>query len=303
VVPLGAYGVFASSGVAAGAAVGFSLFFLVRRFHYRPRLAVPWRVMREQASYSGANYLASLFNLLPMLIVPLIIINGRGATDAAYFYMAFQMVNMLNAVTYAVSQSMFAEGSYGEVPLGRLAARSARLLAATVLPLSALLAILSGALLHLFGGAYSHHASGTLMVLALSAPATAFTTWTSALLRLTRQLAALVLANVVYFVAICGLSALVVHRGLDWMAGAWLVGNVFAGIVGGAALAVRARRMGASAPVLSASTLTPAVARAGYSEDRPGGRPLLTVRLDDCRQLTSGPPTTISSHDPGGERR
>lgn len=229
---LGAYGIFAASGVAAVAAVGLSLFFMARGFAYRPKVQIARRVVRRVFAFSSLNYLANLVNIAPILLLPLIVINVRGPSQAGYYFIAFQIANLLNAVTYAVSQALFAEGSYASTVFAPLVRRSAKLLALTVLPASAFLALTGHWLLLAFGAGYSSHSTVTLVIFAASCPAVALKVWTSTILRLKMQLAGLIWSNVIYLISICGLAALWAHRGLPWVAGAWLLGNLIAGGVG-----------------------------------------------------------------------
>ena len=95
------------------------------------------------------------------------------------------------------------------------------------------MALLSGAgrwLLLVFGSAYSRHAGPALAVFGLAVPAVALNVWSHTMLKLTRQLQALVASNAVFVLAVCGLAAAWVHRGLAWVALAWLVGNLAGGV-------------------------------------------------------------------------
>ena len=82
------------------------------------------------------------------------------------------------------------------------------------------------------------------MVLGASAVAVTANVWASAMLKVTKQLTAMVCANVVYAAVIIGLAATWAHRGLAWVALAWLLGNVAASAVASGALI-----MGRRAPV------------------------------------------------------
>jgi O-antigen/teichoic acid export membrane protein len=238
-VGLGAYGIFAASGLAAAAALGSSVFFLVRSFGFRFKLRVDRDVIRRTFRYSAANYVGSVLNIVPIMVVPVLVLNGRRASDAAFYYMAFQVANLFNAVAYAISQSLFAEGSYAESDLRRLVRRSALLLGVIVVPATAVCMAGANLVLHVFGPSYARHGTGALVVLSLAIPAVALNSWTTSLLRLSKQLGTLIWSNVVFAVGICGLSALWVSRGLTWVALAWLVGNLASGVIGGLAFMLR----------------------------------------------------------------
>jgi len=241
VVGLGAYGIFTASTGAALVAVAFSIIFLVRRFSYRPHLRVSLAVIRQVFTFSGLNYFASLLNVVPVLFVPAIVINGRGASEAGYYYVAFQMANLLYAISFAISASLFSEGSYEDGNLAGLARRSAKYLGLLAIPAVVLLSLGGHWLLLAFGREYSLHAGPALAVFGLAVPAVSLNMWSHVMLRLSKQLGGLVWSNVVLVIVVCGLALLWVHRGLAWVALAWLLGNLAAGSSALAALA-RPRR-------------------------------------------------------------
>lgn len=230
VVAMGSYGIFTASTGAAAAAVAFSIFFMMRRFDYRPELRVSREVIRQVYTFSGLNYVASLLNVVPVLVLPAIVINGLGASAAGYYYVAFQMANLLYAVSFAISASLFSEGSYEDDNLDALARRSAKYLALLAIPTVALLSLGGHWLLAIFGREYSLHAGPPLAVFGLAVPAVSLNMWSHVMLRLTRHLAGLVWSNVALVVVVCGLALLWVHRGLTWVALAWLLGNLAAGV-------------------------------------------------------------------------
>jgi O-antigen/teichoic acid export membrane protein len=230
VVGLGAFGIFTASTGAALVAVIFSIIFLARHFDYRPSIQVSPAVLRHVLTFSGLNYVASLLNVVPVLFVPAIVINARGASEAGYYYVAFQMANLLYAVSFAISASLFSEGSYEDGNLERLAWRAAKDLGLLAVPAVGLLSGGGRWLLLAFGREYSLHAGPALAVLGLAVPAVSLNMWSHVMLRLSRQLGVLVWSNVVLVVVTCGLALLWVHRGLAWVALAGLLGNLAAGV-------------------------------------------------------------------------
>jgi O-antigen/teichoic acid export membrane protein len=241
-VGLGTFGIFASAGIASGLAVVFSLYFMNRALDYRPAFQVKLRTLRSALSFSAASYLSNLLNLMPLLVLPVIVLDSLGAASAGYYFLAFQMANLLYSVAFAVTESLLAEGSQHEVDLKRLARHSATVLV-ILIPGGGLALAGSGHwLLLLFGRAYSQHGTEALMVLGVSAVAVTTNVWASAMLKVTKQLSAMVCANVVYAVVIIGLAATWAHRGLAWVALAWLLGNVAASVVASSALIMGRRQ-------------------------------------------------------------
>jgi O-antigen/teichoic acid export membrane protein len=228
VVGLGAYGVFLSSGLAAAAAVLASLLLMARSIGYRPRLVLSAGVLRRTWHYSAGNYLASLLALAPVLVAPIIVLDVRGPREAGFYYMAFQCATILFAFGYAVSQSMFAEGSHDGADLRTLLRRSARVLVLVYVPASIVVALLARWILLLFGPAYSVNATSALTVFALSAPFVALLAASTTVLRVRKWLRAIVATNLVYAVVILGLGIPAASHGLAWVAASWLIGNVLA---------------------------------------------------------------------------
>ena len=229
---LGTYGIFLAFGTAAMVAMIMSILFLSLRFGYLPKLQIHRPTLARVFRYSFLNYLADLLNIAPTLVLPLIILSRLGAADAAYFYLAFMIANLVYTIAYAVSQSLFAEGSYADRPLRVLLKRSGLALVALMVPCALVLYLTAGWLLTIYGHGYRAGALGLLQILALAAPAVTINIMSGVLLRIHKQIGALLASHVVYCLAICGLALLWVHSGLVWIGYAWLAGQFAAAGVG-----------------------------------------------------------------------
>jgi O-antigen/teichoic acid export membrane protein len=227
----GALGIFTSSGVAALVGVGLSLILMVRHFGYRYRPIIDVGVVRATFAYSASSYVSSLLNLLPQLVLPVIVLRAQGAAETGFYFVAFQIANLPNGVSYAISQSLFAEGSQPGADVMALARRSARLNAAVLLPGIALCVLAARLVLAPFGVTYAAHAAGTLTWFALGCLTVALNVWASVLLRLVHRLELLVWSNVVFVVVTCGLSLWLAPLGTVWVAVAWLAGNLVSGSI------------------------------------------------------------------------
>ena len=233
----GAFGLyFASVGGFAAAAIA-SLILIWTLLGVRPRLRGTFAVMRPLLRFSGANYLGGVFTLAPALVVPLIVLARLGASAAAYYYVAFQLANLVFAGGYAVTQTFLAEGGHGEEELKILTRRAARVLAVLTVPACLVVAIGAPVLLGLFGPAYSRHGTDVLILLALAAIPVAALNWLVTILRLLKQLMGVAVSNGVYAVAICGLTWVLAPRGLSYVGVAWLGGALVGVIVAAVAVA------------------------------------------------------------------
>jgi hypothetical protein len=83
-------------------------------------------------------------------------------------------------------------------------------------------------------------------VLAVSSFAVAFHAWGSFLLKITGQVPAMILSEVVFALATTVLVVLAIDGGPAWVAAAWGGGNLVAGVVAASALVARVRRTGGS---------------------------------------------------------
>ncbi len=225
-VTFGSFGVFASSGLAATIALILSIFYLTKKFNYKPKISVSKNLLKDLWKFSSANYLSDFFNITPIIIIPIIIMNKLGAPQAGYYYLAFMLANLLYAVAYSVSQSLFAEGSHGEKSLRSLFKHSALILAAIMIPAGLILSLLGPFLLHIFGKSYGEEAGKVITILALAAPAVAAYILSIILLRITNKLNTLIGVNAIYVLTICGLAYVWASRGLVWVALAWLIGHL-----------------------------------------------------------------------------
>jgi O-antigen/teichoic acid export membrane protein len=230
-VSFGAFGIYMAQSVAATCAMILSIYFMIKRFNYRPSLKINKTVLKEVLRYSSGNYVASLLNTAPTIILPIIVLDSLGAAPAGYYYLAFMMANVLYAVSYAVAQSLFAEGSTNEADLMKLVGRATKLIAALVLPASVALVLLGPVLLSFFGHAYSTHSKDLLYVLAAAGPVMGGVGICSIIMRITKQTKALIITNAIYLVATCGSGLLWIHKGLVWAGVAWLIGQTVTLIV------------------------------------------------------------------------
>jgi O-antigen/teichoic acid export membrane protein len=228
---VGAYGVFASSGLAISIGLVTSILFLIFKFNYRPRLMIDLLALKKVFLYSFTNYLANLINIIPTLILPIIIIDHLSAAAAGYYYLAFMIINLLYAVSASVSLSLFAEGSYAENVLRTLIQRSAVILVALMVPAGVILAVCGPLVLEFFGKSYSAGGSSVIVILAIASPAVAAYNLGSVLLRIRHQIYSLLCINIVYTITVSGLTLYWVDKGLIWVAFAWTVGNLVASVL------------------------------------------------------------------------
>jgi O-antigen/teichoic acid export membrane protein len=240
-VSAGAIGIFAASGIASGIAAVLS----VIAIHSQLKIQIRWRfsldVLRETFRYSLGNYLSSCLNLVPLLVIPILVLDRLGPAIAAAYFIAFQIATVINSVSYAVGEALFAEGSHEQENLRELMRRSATIMGAVITPAVLTAVLLAGPVLRIFGSTYKSTAQSTLIVLAVSSFAVAFNTWTSFLLKITRWLVVMIVSEVVFAGATTVLVVLAAPRGPAWVAAAWGCGNLICGAIAAVAIAARTK--------------------------------------------------------------
>jgi len=195
-----------------------------------------------EVGFSSASYLSSILNLGPVMLLPAVTLHYLGAEETAYYYVAFQIANLLTAASYAVGESLTAEVSTDESRFGALLLRSAKLLTLLLVPAVTVVAATSGLLLRAFGTAYATEARHLLVVLSLAAFAVGLNTWAGFALKLVRRMGHLIVSNVLYTVVTLGLACLLARCGVVGIGWAWLIGNATSGLYAAAALAVAHHR-------------------------------------------------------------
>jgi O-antigen/teichoic acid export membrane protein len=238
-VGTGAYGLFCASAAGSAAAALASILLMTKALRWRPALRKPFQTLLPLLRFSGATYVGNVLNLLPILVVPLIVLDRLGASAAAYYFVAFQIANLLYSAAYAIEQAFLAEGSQAGVDWRELVRRSLRVLIALCLPAGLVLFLIAHWLLLMFGSKYSQHGTAALMVLAVAVIPVAANCWLQTVLRLSGRLRAIVVSNSVYAVAICGLAWFLAPHGLTGLAAAWPVGA----LLGAAAAAMPAKSL------------------------------------------------------------
>lgn len=245
----GAYGVFTAASGGLMAAAITSLLIMLRKGMWRPEFGNYRELLKPMIRYSAVNYVSSLLNMLPTVLVPIIVLNRIGASGAAYYYVSFQLANLLFTAVYSVEQAFLVEGSQAGALSRAVLMRSARVLLALCVPAFIVVILFGHQLLLAFGPKYGAHAEGSLVALTLAVLPVAAQNWFVTILRLSSKLNAVIWSSAVYAVIITGLSWVLAPHGLAEMSLSWLIGNLAAAAVAGVAAlrTIRQQRSGAPA--------------------------------------------------------
>ncbi len=229
----GAMAIFVAAGIAQVINVGLSIGAMMKYFGYRPRLSFSKNVMREIAGYSFGAYIASFFNLLPGTALPLIVTDRLGAADAAFFYIAFTIANLLFTIGYATMQSLFAEGSHDEAKLHAHAIKGLKMASLLTLPAIVVVCVVAPLVLRIFGHSYATGALGLLRILSVSSIFVVGYSALTVIFKVLKHVRAMIFVNFSYAATIVVLSVALARplhlAGVGW---AWMAGNIVAVFVG-----------------------------------------------------------------------
>jgi O-antigen/teichoic acid export membrane protein len=231
-IGLGAYGIYASTLGAYLICAVTSLFVMSRTKIFRFTFGLRGGINRNLIRYSISDYLAGIFTIAPVMLLPLVALHSLGKADAGYYYLTFQIANMIYAISLSVGESLLSEGAAAQSQLPSLLRRSGALLSALVVPAIVVLWLAGGLLLSLFGTDYAEHGAELLSVLALAALPVTIYTWASFLLKLTRQMRSLIISSLAFASVTLGFAVAWADRGIVWLGWAWLAGNLVGAVVG-----------------------------------------------------------------------
>jgi O-antigen/teichoic acid export membrane protein len=232
----GTVGIFTSYGVGCIAAAASSVWLIGWRLRLRLRPTANVRALHGYLSFSAAGYVSSLLNLAPLVILPLITLDELGSRSAGYYYIAFQVANMLGAIPFAVCESLFAELSHAPQNFAKLARRSAAVIAAAMVPAVACVAVAARLVLSVFGSSYAMHGAPVLRLLCVGGIPVALNTWASFLLKSRRQMGWLIWSNVFYLLTAAGLALALARYGLWGIGVSWMAANAVSAAVAVAGL-------------------------------------------------------------------
>jgi O-antigen/teichoic acid export membrane protein len=229
---VGAFGIVLSTGVGYAMAAVASLVLMKRALAMRWAWPRKGAALRQLGKFSTSAYIAQVLNLAPMQLLPMIVLQSLGPVQAAAFFMAFQIANLVYLIGFAVSQTMYSELSHNGDNVMSLIVKSARLLAALLVPAVVVLYLFGGHVLHLIGADYAEQGVEVLRILLLGAFAVGVSAMTNSLLKALSRMKLLIVANATACLVILGAAQIVAPRGLDWVAGAWILGTLCAATIG-----------------------------------------------------------------------
>jgi O-antigen/teichoic acid export membrane protein len=166
------------------------------------------------------------------------------AEQNAYFYVAWMIAGLVQAIPLAVSASLFAEGSHSEEALGANARRSFRFIILLLVPAIILLVALGKWLLLLFGENYSSNGLTLLWILGASGIFIAVNDVYYSILRVRGRIRELFFIRALISIAVIIASSLIAPKiGIVGIGYAWISAQAVASIYVLLTVGVRYRAM------------------------------------------------------------
>lgn len=190
------------------------------------------RLLRRYLSLTSGNYLATIFGMLPLGVVPILVLVILGPAAAGRFAVAFLIAGFLNIIPSTVAQVLFAEASREGASLREQLRKAIRGVYGLLLPPLIIVVLAAPLLLRIFGPAYAAAASGCLRVLALSALLTGGTYLIDSLLIAQDRVAAYIFMNGANAALVLGLVGVLLPRGLTAGAVGWAVAQGLSLLIG-----------------------------------------------------------------------
>jgi O-antigen/teichoic acid export membrane protein len=168
VIPI--LGIYVSWGIASTASALIGIFWFIPWIirGYFPRPGIKKTVLDEMFRFSAANFICNIFWMLPVVLLPLMVINILGAEQNAYYYIGWSAASIIFIIPASISQSLFAEGSHSQDKLGQEVRKCLKISLVLIFPALILLITLGDKILWLFGRAYSENTTSLIWVLAPS---------------------------------------------------------------------------------------------------------------------------------------
>ena len=204
------------------------------------------RILREILPFSFGNYISAVLEILPMLILPVFIVNILEVKDAAYFLVAWAITAVTIQIPGAVATSLFAEGSSNqEIEFRSNLKKSIKFIIFLLIPTILFLLIFGDTVLSLFGQTYSEHATRLLGFFMMGCIPLAINQIYFTIKRVQLDVQPLIVVNLlIAVIVISGSYVLMKMIGLIGVGIAWSLGQGTAAVIVSISLLKRYRTSG-----------------------------------------------------------
>lgn len=149
---LGAFGIFISAGIAYFIGLIFGIVFLNSMIGFKFFL-IDLTFLRKTFSFTMGNFVSTIISQIPILLLPILILNNLGPADAAFYYVAFVIGNIVLIIPDSINRSLYVEVCYGENLIQTLK-KAFFGIYALLIPSVLIIYFFSNIILSIFGSAY-----------------------------------------------------------------------------------------------------------------------------------------------------
>jgi O-antigen/teichoic acid export membrane protein len=231
-IGFGAWGVFLAAATAQAVGFGLSIYIMIRRLDFKPRISINTGVLKLIRKYSFGNYVSGVLNLIPLTLLPVIITGSLGPQQAAYYYIVMMIGSLLFVIPQAVTGSLFAEGSHNEEAMHENIYKAIKIIGALLIPSILVLLFGGGIILSFFGKGYLNGGVNFMNIIAISGLAVAGYAIINSFFRVKKYIWGLMATNLTYMTMTLVLTFTLLRYGLLGIGFAWTGGNLAAGVIG-----------------------------------------------------------------------
>lgn len=220
---LGSLGIFYAFGFAYFVAALFALVVIRGYVNLSPR--IDREFTQRTFRFSSLNYFASLFQNIPELVMPILIVSLLNPESAALYFVAYALGSLVLIIPDAMSISFFVEGSHG-INLRKGVVRTLVAIYVVLIPAVVFVFFFGDLFLGLFGKEYIA-AFDLLRVIAVSSLFVTIYNLFIPLQNVRFQVGGIVIMNLIRFMLILGLSYVFLTKfGVIGAGYAWAITHV-----------------------------------------------------------------------------
>jgi O-antigen/teichoic acid export membrane protein len=245
----GAFGLYGSVAGAVLCCALASVWLIFRHLGGPLRLS-PSKELLATRGFAAAGYVTYVLTVVPLLVLPIIVINELGSAQGGAYFISFQVVGLLHAVVLAIANAGYAECERAAHRRHAVARKAGLALVGIAVAGCLAMVVLAPYFLRIFGSHYVDSGTATLRVLALAIVAAAFNYAGAIRLRLASNLAAMILVQLASTVVMLVLALELAPRGTVWVAASFGIGHLVGGLLGFVVTSTVAR-FSDDAPVVS----------------------------------------------------
>lgn len=184
------------------------------------------------AQYTAANYVGQMLGQIAASLLPFIVVNRLGVVDNAYYYQAWTIAYLLQAVASYMAASFTVEASVNTDRTADYLRKTFVHMLRIIVPASVLIAVGAPLIMGVFGPGYAQHGSIALTWFALSAIPNIVNALFLAWARVRRHIRLIMLTQLLLCVAALSLSyVLAPILGLSGIGVAWMTAQIILALV------------------------------------------------------------------------